>query len=147
VLAFLPSPLDLFAIIFGILLTLRKLDVAHRQPSEHQNVGKADFERWQTTAMAAYGLGVWACFLKIVLSFAGLYGLGALQPPAAVRWTVGLGLDVAWIVALVVTWRRVSAAHRLAERVGVEQPRNAERAAQAESLDPDAQGSGSPPQP
>jgi hypothetical protein len=123
VLSLLPSPLDLFAIIFGILLTMRKLDVAHRQPSQHPSVGAADFELWQRAAMSAYGLGIWACFLKLVVDFAGRYLFGALQPSKAVAMTVGIGLDLVWVAVLLLTWRRVQRAHALAERVGVEAPR------------------------
>lgn len=120
---YLPSPLGLFAIIFGILLTLRKLDVAHRQPSQHPNVSAGDFEQWRTTAMSAYGLGVWACFLKIVADFVGRWAFGVFQPSLWGGRVIGISLELAWVVAMIVTWRRISRAHRLAERIGVEVPR------------------------
>jgi hypothetical protein len=141
VLQYLPNPFGLFAIIFGILLTLRKLDVAHRQLSQHPNVSKGDFELWRATAMRAYGFGVWVCFLKIVVDFVGRWAFGVLQPPLFVTRTIGISLEVLWIACLVVTWRKVSAAHRLAEKVGVEQPRDGGQSGLA------AGSGGSPPAP
>ena len=122
-LQYLPTPFGLFAIIFGILLTLRKLDVAHRQPSQHPEVTADDFALWQASAMRAYGFGIWACFLKIVVDFVGRWAFGVFQPPLVAGRIIGISLELAWIAAMVVTWRKVSAAHRLAERVGVETPR------------------------
>lgn len=119
-LQYLPSPFGLFAIIFGILLTLRKLDVAHRQPSQHPNVQPDNFALWQATAMSAYGFGIWACFLKIVVDFVGRWAFGVLQPSLWLGRTIGISLELVWVGALVYTWVKVNRAHRLAERVGVE---------------------------
>lgn len=118
----LPHPLGLFALVFGILLTMRKLDVSHRLAEQFPNVRPADFEGWKAQAMAAYGLGVWACFLKLMVDFAGKYLFERFQPPPAVALSIGISLDVAWIVAMIVTWRRIRAAHVVAGRLGIETP-------------------------
>jgi hypothetical protein len=154
VLEFLPNPFGLFALIFGILLTLRKLDVAHRQPSQHPNVSAKDFALWQDTAMRAYGFGVWACFLKIVADFAigaiferlglGRWASEASRPAVVVGFVIGASLEVLWIGAMVVTWRKVNRAHRLAEKVGVEHPRNGAPPAEG-GLTAGSQGSPSEP--
>lgn len=123
----LPNPLGLIAIIFGILLTLRKLDVAHRQPAQHPSVRQPDFELWQRTAMRAYGIGIWACFLKLVVDFAGRYLFGVFKPSLGVGQTIGISLEVLWVAAMVYTWREVQRAHALAEKVGVEVPRKGGR--------------------
>jgi hypothetical protein len=123
---YLPHPLGLFALVFGILLTMRKLDVGHRLPEQFPNVRRADFEGWKAQAMAAYGFGVWACFLKLMVDFAGKYLFARLQPSRQVGFTVGITLDLIWIAAMIVTYRRIRAAHAVAGRLGIETPARAE---------------------
>ena len=118
----LPHPLGLFALVFGILLTMRKLDVGHRLAEQFPNVRAPDFEGWKAQAMAAYGFGVWACFLKLMVDFAGKYLFGRFPPSREVAFTVGISLDVIWIVAMIVTYRKIRAAHAVAGRLGIETP-------------------------
>lgn len=123
---FLPHPLGLFALVFGILLTMRKLDVSHRLAEQFPHVPSADFEGWKAQAMGAYGFGVWACFLKLVVDFVGKYLFFRFQPSREVGLVIGIGIDVAWIVAMIVTYRRIRAAHVVAGRLGIETPARAE---------------------
>ena len=118
----LPHPLGLFALIFGILLTMRKLDVSHRLAEQFPNVRPADFDGWKAQAMGAYGFGVWACFIKLMVDLAGRYLFGRLLPTREVALTIGVSLDVIWIVAMIVTYRRIRAAHAVAGRLGIETP-------------------------
>ena len=122
----LPHPLGLFALVFGALLTLRKLDVGHRLAEQFPNVRVSYCEGWKAQAMAAYGFGVWACFLKLMGDFAGKYLFGRFHPSQGVAFTVGISLDVIWIAAMIVTYRRIRAAHAVAGRLGIETPARAE---------------------
>lgn len=111
--------LDVLALVFGIWLNIRKLDVRKRQPSEHPNVAPADFERWQRMAAGAYGHGSLVCFIKLG---ADLF-LRLAAPGLGVPWPVirgaGLALFLGWVGTLIYVWVRSFQARRLQERLGI----------------------------
>ena len=91
----LPHPLDLIALILGVLAALRQLETSGRRPERYPWVDPANFERWQRTAQAAYRLGVSACFGKVLLDIA-LSLLFRVRPlPFPVQVTVGVSVDLA----------------------------------------------------
>ncbi|HEV8247125.1 MAG TPA: hypothetical protein VGP93_15215 [Polyangiaceae bacterium] len=147
----MPHPqLGLITITLGILLTLRKLDVGHRLPAQHPGVALGDFELWKSTAMRAYGFGVWACFLKVIADFFGAWLFSHVDPGRAARMTIGISLDVAWVVSMIATFVRVRRTHALAERVGVEVRTPAGGAQDDEDDNPmkaGSEGSSPPPAP
>jgi hypothetical protein len=118
----LPHPLDLIALVLGILFTLRQMDVTQRQASTYPQVREADFARWWQRARGAYRLGSTACFAKILLDIGAAYWMRHATLPTAARWTVGLTLDFGWLLLVVTAWVRSRGAHALARDLGIEVP-------------------------
>lgn len=112
--------LYIVALILGILFTIRKLDVAKRQPEDFPNVDRAAFERWKRLEGSAYGLGSFACFLEIGLDI----GLGMLAKRGALDWSIvratGATLFLLWVIALIVAGVRASRGRRLREELGID---------------------------
>jgi hypothetical protein len=107
------------ALVLGIWLTVRKLDVSRREAADHPNVAASDFERWKSSARRAYTLGSVACFLKLFLDVALEYG----APRVGLPWRVsqiGGGLAFfAWIASLVTVWVMSARARRLEDQLGL----------------------------
>jgi hypothetical protein len=116
----LPHPLDLVALILGILFTLRQMDIANRHADRYPGVAAHDFERWKRSAQSAYRWGSSACFAKVLLDIAFAYLFGRVAVPPALRWTVGLSLDVGWVALVVYSYVRVTRARALGRSVGTE---------------------------
>ncbi|MBI3202532.1 MAG: hypothetical protein HYZ29_13405 [Myxococcales bacterium] len=112
--------LDVLALVFGIWLTIRKLDVRRREASDHPDVPSAEFERWKAMALGAYNLGSLGCFAKLGIDY--LLQLGG--PRVGVPWAVirvgGAGLFVAWVVLLVAVWVQAHRAKKLQEKLGLQ---------------------------
>jgi len=115
-----PHPLDLIALILGILFTLRQMDVTQRQAASFPQVREADFMRWWQLARGAYRIGASASFAKILLDITAAYWMRHAFPPAALRWTVGLTLDLGWVALVAIAWARSRRAHALARDLGIE---------------------------
>lgn len=118
----LPHPLDLVALILGILFTLRQMDVANRQADRYPGVPVADFESWKRSATVAYRWGSSACFAKVLLDIGFSQLMGRVALPTAARWGIGLTLDIGWVVLVVYSYVRVMRARRYAREIGVEVP-------------------------
>ena len=112
-------------LIIGVLFALRRMDVSMRAPEQYPTVAAEAFARWKLRAGRAYGLGMAACFGKVLLDFAVAYWFFNLPPPppAAVRKAIGVSLDVGWFVLVAVSYWQVRKAHALAREIGVEAPR------------------------
>lgn len=110
-------------LVIGVLFAIRRMDVSMRAPEQHPNVLAEAFARWKLRASRAYGLGMAACFGKVLLDFAFAYWFFKLSPPPpAVRFAIGLGLDIGWLILVVVSYWHVRKAHALAREIGVEAP-------------------------
>jgi hypothetical protein len=118
----LPHPLDLIALILGILFTLRQMDVANRQPDRYPRVPVEQFERWKRSAIVAYRWGSSACFGKVLLDIGFSYLFARVAVPGALRWTIGLSLDVGWVVLVVYSYVRVTRARAFGREIGTEAP-------------------------
>jgi len=123
--------LDVLALIFGIWLTLRKLDVRKREPTECPHVDPAEFDRWKQMAVSTYNLGSVGCFGKLLLDYALQLGGPRLGVPWSAIRIGGLTLFVAWVALLVVVWVRSSRAKQLQDRLQI-------RFAPPRAPDPDA---------
>jgi hypothetical protein len=111
-------------LVIGVLFAMRRLDVSMRAPEQHPTVPAEAFARWKLRASRAYGLGMAACFGKVLLDFAFAYWFFRLSPPPQpVRFAIGLSLDVGWVVLVAVSYWHVRKAHALAREIGVEAPR------------------------
>ena len=80
----------------------------------------AGFERWKTQARRAYGLGMSACFGKVLLDYALAYLFGQLGPPMPLVRTIGISVEVAWVALVILSYVRVRAARALERELGIE---------------------------
>ena len=116
----LPHPLDLIALVLGILFTLRLMDVTQRQAASYPAILETDFTRWWQRARGAYRLGTSACFGKILADIIAAYAMRHLWMPTAARWVIGLTLDVGWAALVALAVFRTTRAHALARDLGIE---------------------------
>jgi hypothetical protein len=116
----LPHPLDLVALILGILFTLRQMDVTNRQADRYPGVPTQDFERWKRSATLAYRWGSSACFGKVLLDIGFSQLMARVALPAGARWGIGLTLDIGWVALVIYSYVRVMRARRYAREIGVE---------------------------
>jgi hypothetical protein len=107
-------------VILGVLFVLRRMDVAQRGPDQYPGVDSEAFARWKLTASRAYRLGLTACFAKVLLDYCFAYLFRAYPPPAVVRWSIGLTLDIGWAILVGVSYWRIRGAHALARELGIE---------------------------
>ena len=119
----LPHPLDIVALLLGVFLLMRKSEVRRDDPALHQGVALADFEEWRRRALSAYTLGTRACFGKVFLDFAFQALLRRVAFEPWLRTSLGVSLDLAWVVLLVVCWMRARRANRLRDQLGIRLPR------------------------
>ena len=116
----LPHPLDLIALILGILFVLRQMDVGQRSADLFPEVPAADFESWKQRAGRAYRLGSSVCFGKVLLDIVLSRVYLSLQPPAWIRLPAGIALDVAWAALVIAAWIASRRARALARELGIE---------------------------
>src|SRR6476620_8115964 len=100
--AAVPDLFDILAVIFGIMFTIRKLDVKRREASEFPSVPPERFERWRAFATSVYSQASWACFLKIVVDLAFVQVVAAHVPLALVR-PIGAAIDLSWAGFMIFT--------------------------------------------
>ena len=114
-------PFHPVVLIIGVLFALRRMSVSQRALDQHPGVEPQAFESWKALARSAYGLGMSACFGKVLVDYAVAYLFGRLPVPIVLVRVVGIGLEVAWVVLVVVSYLRVRRAHKLAREIGIEQ--------------------------
>ena len=114
----MPDMFDILAVIFGILLTVRKLDVSRRQHAEFPGVEQAAFESWRAHATAVYSLGSWACFLKVVLDLGFTHFVAERLPWNVVR-TIAASIDLSWAFLMILTLIRSGRARRQRNALGI----------------------------
>ncbi len=110
--------LDVLAVIFGILFTIRKLDASRREAQDYPHVEPGAFEAWRRRESGIYSVGSLACFLKVVLDVGFLLLVAPGLAPGLVR-TVGAIIDLAWLVVLTVTLVRASAVRKERRRLDI----------------------------
>lgn len=111
--------LDLLAIIVGVLHTVRKLDVTKRRAEDFPHVPRPDFEAWRESERAAYSLGSWASFLKILLDPALLLLAPKLALGGGTLRALAASIDIGWAVAVVLAMLRAGQARRRREELGI----------------------------
>jgi hypothetical protein len=111
--------LDLLAVIVGVLHTMRKLDVMKRRAEEYPEVAVEDFAAWQASERAAYALGSWASFLKLVLDPMLLFLAPKLALSAPVVRGLGATIDIGWAVLVLVAMLRAGRARRRRQELGI----------------------------
>ena len=111
--------LDLLAVIVAVWHTVRKLDVMKRRPEDYPHVAREDFLGWQSSERAAYALGSWASFLKLLLDPALLFLAPKLPLSAAVLRTLAAAIDVGWAAAAIVATLRAGRARRRRDALGI----------------------------
>ena len=113
-------PLHPVVLIIGVLFALRRMSVSLRAIEQHPGVEAGAFEGWKARARRAYGLGMSACFGKVLLDFALAYLFERIRPPRLATQVIGIGLELVWLALVVVSYLRVRQAHALARDIGVE---------------------------
>ncbi len=114
-----PDLFDILAVIFGILLTVRKLDVSKREASEFPAVEAARFDAWRARTVSTYAWGSRACFLKVVLDF-GFTMLVATHLPATLVRVIAATIDLSWVAMMIVTWIRARRANAEQKSLGLD---------------------------
>ena len=109
---------DIVALIFAILLTIRKLDAQSRRPEEFPNVPPAAFADWQRREVAIYRLGVWACFLKVGLDPAFTFFVAPHVSFGLAR-IVSATIDLGWLAVLIATFVRARRIAKLRRSLGI----------------------------
>jgi hypothetical protein len=118
----LPHPLDLVALILGILFTLRQMHVSNRQLDQHPGVSAENFEQWKRRALSAYRLGSSACFAKVLLDIGLSQLMARVALPSGLRIGIGLSLDIGWVALVIYSYVRVTRARSFGREVGIEAP-------------------------
>jgi hypothetical protein len=103
------------AILLAIFLALRKNETRADDGSAWQGVGAQDFEQWRARALAAYTLGIRACFAKVLVDFALAALFERFGAAAWLRMALGVSLDVAWVAVMLVVWVRAHRAQKLGD--------------------------------
>lgn len=111
--------LDLLAVVVAVLHTVRKLDVMKRRAEDQPGVSAPDFLAWQQSERAAYALGSWASFLKLVLDPALLLLAPKLSLSAGALRALGATIDLSWVAAVIVATVRASRARRRRYELGI----------------------------
>ena len=111
--------IDLLAVMVGVLHTVRKLDVMKRRSEDYPHVERQAFLSWQEQERAAYALGSWASFLKIVLDPAVLFFGPAIGLSGSLVRLAGASLDIGWAIIVTLAIVRASKARRRREGLGI----------------------------
>jgi len=107
------------AVLVGVWLTLRKLDVRRREPEQFPNVERAAFDDWKARALAAENIGSFACFVYIPADLA----LQHLAPRVGLGGELLRGLHltlfVLWIGGMISASVLRSRARQLQRKFGI----------------------------
>jgi hypothetical protein len=112
---------DILAALLLSLVMLRRLEVKAASPEVNVHVPSDVLATWQKLALTAYNRVALASALKVILNQAWMRIAGGRVPNPAF-WLVGLVLNLAWVVVLVLAWRGSTDArtlrsqHRIATR-------------------------------
>lgn len=93
---------DIVAVILGVIFTIRKLDAQRRQPEEFPHVNREEFLAWRSQETRVYFLGMMACFSKVLAKVLIAQLLAPRLPYPTLRW-LGAGVDLSWLVLIVIT--------------------------------------------
>jgi hypothetical protein len=113
-------PFHPVVVIIGVFFALRRMSLSLRTAEEHPGVDAAAFERWRTLARRAYGLGMSACFGKVLLDYALAYLFERLNPPMPVARAIGISVELGWVALVVMSYLRVRAARKVEQELGIE---------------------------
>lgn len=109
---------DVVAVVLLVVASVRRLDVKMTDGADFPNVAPESFEQWKRLAESAYRLVVRAGILKVIANNLWMFLAGPRIPFAALvtgHWF----FFIAWLVALVVAWRRATEARWLQSRLGI----------------------------
>ena len=108
---------NVIALLVMTLAMMRRLEVISTLPEHNPHVSVDQFAAWRASALRAYNVTAIASALKVFVSF-GWYYFFSTQ---AVVLQVGGGvIFIAWVIAVVATWRLSTEAGALRKRLGIE---------------------------
>jgi hypothetical protein len=108
------------ALVLGILFTIRKLDIRHREPDHYPSVDPGDFARWKRTEISAYNIGSFACFLMIFVDLGFVLAAQRAGLDGSAIRVVGASLFIAWVGALCLAAYRAATGRRLRTELGID---------------------------
>ena len=115
------SIFDILAAVFLMLAMMRRLEVKALQSEDYPRVDPEVLKDWRERATRMYGLIALVCVTKVLLS--QLFIAVALPwVSRAVTVVTGLLIDGAWVVLMVVAWRRTTEARAERVRLGLWPP-------------------------
>lgn len=110
--------LDIVAVIFGVLLTIRKLDSQQREPQQYPHVPEAAFLQWRTSEVRVYQMASVGSFLK-VFSDLGFTYFARDNLPIIVGRIVGATIDISWVLLILYTLIRATGLARQRRELGI----------------------------
>lgn len=118
------SPIDivnLLAVVFGILFSIRRNDIARRTHEMYPEVEGEFFDYWKATEKSGWALASISCVFKIVADL--VFELAYAFEPGAnpkVVFVVGFGIFLAWVGTLVVALLRVRKGRIVRNHLGID---------------------------
>jgi hypothetical protein len=114
--------IDVIAIVLGIWLGVRRMDVRVRQAVQYPDVDPKAFAAWQARASFVYHVGTLGCFAEIALDHGfelvgRKLGLG-FRPLQAGHALIFLG----WLASLGWVWVQARRARKIQQDLGVSGP-------------------------
>jgi hypothetical protein len=106
-------------IIAALLLSLammRRLEVLGIEPGDNPQVSRVQFDDWRQQALRGYNTVALASLLKVALSLAWL---AAFANVSGVLQVGGIVIFIAWIVAIVWSWRLTTEARAVRAKLGI----------------------------
>lgn len=113
---------DILALIFGMLFTIRKLDVSRREAAHYPHVREVSFDEWKRKELSSYRLGSTACFLKVAIGLGMWLILNRSgDDPDTVRLVVytARGVALAWLASMIGSGVLAYQARKMRDRLGI----------------------------
>lgn len=110
---------DVVAIIFGIWLSVRRMDVRVRQAEQYPAIDPGAFEAWKARASLVYNVGSLVCFAEILLDNGWEYLARRLGMPFGVLRAVHALIFFGWVGTMVWVWVAAGRARRMGDQLGI----------------------------
>ncbi len=107
---------DILAAVLLSIIMLRRLETIGYRLEDNRHLPAGAFEYWKKAALRAYNVGALACTLKVAVNLAWLRLAGS--SPTLLR-IGGLVVFVAWVGALMWTWRQTTEARAQRIQLGI----------------------------
>jgi hypothetical protein len=110
---------DIVAAILLSFIMLRRLELKSARADRNPHLPSDVFESWRKLLLGAYHQGAVACAMKVALSLGWQWLVLRYQVGDPWYRIVPATVFVAWVIALLSAWRRVSEARTQQERLQI----------------------------